>query len=185
MARSKRMLPIETIRELLDYDENTGRFTWRFRPLSMFQSERTHKTWNTRFAGKPALCTLAHNGYLYGAIFGENFSAHRVAWHYVNGVVPNEIDHINGDKTDNRIANLRSVNRRTNCQNLPRRSGNSSGSIGVSWDKVNSKWHVRLGTKHIGRFASFDDAVKARKDAEREYGYHENHGRELQLQKEA
>lgn len=111
----------------------------------------------------------------------QYFSEHRAIWTMVYGYWAKEIDHINGDPQDNRLENLREVTHRENCLNGRRRSRNTSGANGVNWDASRNKWLVRIQTEkgavNRGRFDSFDDAVAARKAAEAEYGYHENHGR--------
>jgi len=180
MVKTKPMPTAEVIRELLDYVPETGEFTWKPRALRYFPDERACKIWNTRFSGKPALCTVASNGYSYGAIFGENFSSHRVAWLHAKGVVPVEIDHVNGDRLDNRLANLRNVDRSLNCRNLAIRRKNTSGQIGVSWNKAMKAWDVRVGKDRVGFFKVFDEAVAARKAAEAGE-YHPNHGRSAAL----
>jgi len=124
-------------------------------------------------------------GYAKGHVKGKLYYAHRLAWllHYGKWP-PHEIDHINGDKTDNRIENLRAVSHRDNCKNHPLRSDNTSGVCGVTWDRWSGKWVVRIwnqgGGKNLGRFADFDKAVAVRLEASEQYGYHENHGREAQ-----
>jgi len=144
--------------------------------MKYFADEVSSRKWNTRFAGKPALCTLANNGYLYGSIFAENWSSHRVAWLIQTGKEPIEVDHINGDKTDNRIVNLRNVDRRANCKNQRRRN-NISGATGVSWHPKGKAWAVKIGTQYIGLFKDFEEAVAVRKAAEAVNNYHPNHGR--------
>lgn len=181
MAKQKPMPTQETILELLHYTPETGEFRWRKRPRSYFGTDVAWKKWNTRFTGKPALCTLAHNGYLYGAIFGENFSTHRVAWLYVHGEEPIEVDHINGDREDNRIVNLRNVSRKENCKNAAVQRNSVSGHKGLWWDKKFGKWHVRISTEYLGRFDSFEKALSVRKEAEEKRGYHPNHGRKAAL----
>lgn len=185
MAKKKQMHSVETVRALLDYDAETGKFTWKERPRGMFPAERFWITWNKRFNGKPALCTLAHNGYLYGAIFGENWSAHRMAWFLSTGEEPDEVDHINGDRTDNRLVNLRNVNRQVNCQNTAKATRNTSGVVGVRWHRSGRGWTVSIGHEYVGFYKDFERAVAARKAAEAQKGFHPNHGREAALSQEA
>lgn len=97
----------------------------------------------------------------------------------MHGVDPDDIDHINGDPSDNRLENLRNVSHEVNGRNLARRKNNTSGVTGVS--RHGSKWVARIcpsrRTIYIGIFDSFDDAVAARRAAEVKYGYHPNRGR--------
>ena len=113
---------------------------------------------------------------------GKSIFAHRVAFYLMEGRWPEQIDHINGDRKDNRWANLREVTNRENALNSKKRSDNTSGVTGVYWAKHRQKWQVRIGTpenrcKHLGYFTNKDEAIAVRKAAEREQGYHENHGR--------
>lgn len=179
MKERKELPELELVRSMLNYDAETGIFTWKARDVSMFPAKRNAGMWNTRFAGKEALNTKHHAGYLYGAIFESNYSAHRMAWYITYGEIPDEIDHVNGNRKDNRLSNLRNVDRSTNCKNAARLRTNTSGQTGIYWDKVNHTWHVRIAKKHIGRFKLFEDAMAARKAAEVEYSYHANHGRKV------
>ena len=90
------------------------------------------------------------------------------------------IDHINGNRSDNRIENLRVVNKIENSRNQRPKPSNVSGFTGVSWDKVNNKWRATIKVKYkqinIGRFSELSDAIDARKSANLKYGFHENHG---------
>lgn len=173
----------EILRQLLRYEPETGKLYWLSRPQSMFPSERTWKSWNTRCAGGPALEFTMDNGYLIGGILGKTYLAHRVIWALVHGAWPSaEVDHINGVRNDNRIANLRAVTRTENGRNVCRRKNNTSGVTGVSFDNERNKWCARIRVNYrvcmLGRFDTFDAAVAARRAAEQRYGFHENHGRE-------
>lgn len=79
------------------------------------------------------------------------------------------VDHINGDKLDNRKDNLRICTQADNCKNRVLLKTNTSGVSGVRWNKINNNWRVFIGNKNIGSYKDFDDAVKARKKAEEKY----------------
>jgi len=110
------------------------------------------------------------------------YKLHRLAWFLYYGVWPKEeIDHINHDKLDNRIINLRETDRKTNGRNLPLFTNSLSGVCGVHWFERTQKWTVSIKVDgrniRLGYFSNFDEAVKVRKDAEIKYGFHENHGK--------
>ena len=107
---------------------------------------------------------------------GRRYKAHRLAWLYVYGAFPKgEIDHINGIKDDNRIANLRVATRSLNEQNKKPSKVNTSGTKGVDFIKASGRWRARItiDSKEIllGSFAQLSDAVNARKNAEVFYNY--------------
>ena len=169
--------------ELVDYSPEAGIFTWRKRDRKYFQSDRICKTWNARYAGKPAL-TAPSRGHVVGSVFCCTYLAHRVAYLWMTGGWPkDQIDHINGIKDDNRWCNLREVTARGNMRNLPMpRRGTATGRVGVYFiGKGRERFVARIRdgvtTRHLGYFASFDDACAAREAAERRLGYHPNHGR--------
>lgn len=171
----------ETLHSLLDYDLETGALTWRRRPESSFATLNAARTWNTKFAGAPALISPDKDGYLCGTIARSRFRSHRVIWKMVYGEDPIEIDHINRIRHDNRLSNLRHVDKVTNHRNKRLFKNNKSGVPGVYWQQDRGKWIATIGesgkSKTIGRFDDFDAAVAARKAAERQYGFHPNHGR--------
>jgi hypothetical protein len=185
-----RQLPSQEILcKLFRYDPGTGDLFHRPRTPDMFHSVKRNQsyacqTWNTRFADTKLDC-LDKRGYIRahikidGAKF-ETFS-HRVAWKIVHGVDPDDIDHINGIKTDNRLVNLRSVSNAENHKNMAMYKRNTSGVIGVYWHGEANKWHaqIRINGKrcNLGFYDDIDQAVAARKDAEVRHGYHANHGR--------
>jgi hypothetical protein len=104
-----------------------------------------------------------------------------VIFKLVYGMEPNEVDHINGDTGDNRLANLRSVDHAINGRNARLSSSNRSGCAGVRWHPPSNKWESRIGVNHklisLGCHDTFEGAVQARKAAEEQYGFHRNHGR--------
>lgn len=167
--------------KLLKYDPLTGVLTWRLRPLSMFPTERSHKTWNTRYADKQAFTSINAHGYHVGGIDNKIYRANRVIFKMLYNLEPENVDHEDGDSLNDRKYNLRAATHAINQQNTKKRSTNTSGVVGVIWNKHKNAWDARIGyqskTINLGRFKLFDDAVKERKDAEIRYGYHPNHGR--------
>jgi hypothetical protein len=158
---SKRGLPTELTQQevcsLLSYDCSTGEFRWR-------------ETGTGRHIEKPA-GYLSPKGYRYIGIGRRLWSAHRLAWLYVFGFMPKQIDHINCDKSDNRIANLREASNRDNALNRGRNRKNTSGHKGVTWyGKPNNKWVARITDRDgkrrcLGYFQSLDEAAQAYKKA--------------------
>lgn len=151
----------ELLRELLHYEPETGVFTWRV------------STSNRAIAGKQA-GGLKSNGYVQIGLYTKRYHAHRLAWLYVYGSwPPDELDHINRCRADNRITNLRLASRPENNQNLGLSKRNSSGHIGVCWKRVTGRWQARIMRDyqevHLGYFGNVSDAVAARKAAEAEY----------------
>lgn len=168
------------LRELLSYDPDTGVFIWKARPEHLFPRQRDWKTWNSRFAGTVAGNVNVH-GYRAIMVFRKLHYAHRIAWVMHTGAWPeNQIDHINQQRDDNRICNLREVTNQENMKNSTRIRSNTSGATGVHWDTRRSRWVAQI--KHDGRgrflgyYTDFDEAVAARKAADCKYGFHPNHG---------
>jgi hypothetical protein len=93
--------------------------------------------------GQSAGC-VDSQGYISIGIRGVKYKAHRLAWFYVNGCHPVVIDHINGDKQDNRLCNLRSCSQAENLLNQGARSKSSSGIKGVHWHKQSNSWKVTI-----------------------------------------
>jgi len=167
--------------EMLSYDEETGVLTWKHLPPRMFRADQYYRAWNTQFSGKEAFTTVHSAGYRHSQIRGKNYLAHRVAWALKTGKWPDgEIDHVNGDRADNRWANLREVSHGENSKNTGISRQNKSGVVGVFWNEANKKWrayiHADGVTERLGEFVRKADAIKARKAAERRLGFHPNHG---------
>lgn len=189
---AKQELPTPALlRKLIDYNPQTGQMVWRNRDMSFFNSGRKSaqhccRVWNSRFSGKQAGSYTNPTGYGEISVLGTPLLLHRVAWAHYYGEWPLDglhIDHINHDRADNRIANLRLVSRKGNQRNLSLRSDNTTGVSGVRFDKTANKskpWIVRIQIggkpKHLGCFASLEEAKDVRDKAALLEGYHANHG---------
>lgn len=140
------------------------------------------RSWNARFSGREALASSSgSHGYLDGAINARGVLAHRVIWAMTYGYWPIGIDHVNGDRRDNRIANLREATQAENMRNTKTRCDNKCGIAGVWQLRRSGMWRARIKRDGIsvdlGTFPSKDLAAAARDDAARKYGFHPNHGR--------
>ena len=121
------------------------------------------------------------DGHLKTTIRGKSYLVHRVVWLFYYGEWPEgQLDHIDGDPANNRIANLRIASRVENARNLGVPVHNKTGIMGVSWAKAQRKWVAQIksesGTIYLGNFDSMFEAACSRKSAEIAYGYHPNHG---------
>lgn len=171
----------ETVSELVRLDAATGKLYWLRRPVSMFSSERSAKIWNTQFSGKEAFNTPDGRGYLAGTMLWFRYKAHRIVWLMATGKWPSmQIDHINGNRADNRFENLREVENVENLRNAALKSNNTSGVCGVVWRQEGQKWEAKIGHQgknvYLGRFAKLEDAIAARAKANEKLGYSGRHG---------
>lgn len=185
----RRILTPEVLRQLLRYDPETGKLFWLERGPQWFPSghhsaETRAQVWNTKFAGREAFTCQIYGTYHIGAVLKITVNAQRVAYSIYHGVHIEdlrEIDHINGNKSDNRIVNLREVPHAENAKNVSLYKSNKSGVPGVMWEDSHKAWAVKINhngkQRRIGRFKCFEKAVEARKSAEITHGYHVNHGR--------
>lgn len=169
MSGQKIMISQKELKRQLHYNISTGAFTW--------------VSSKSRINIGDEAGSVNSNGYFHITINGNQYKAHRLAWFYMTGEWPEQVDHINHDREDNRWCNLRCVSNSINGRNQGIRRTNTSGFMGVSWHKATCKWHsyIRAGGKqlHIGFFSQISDAVIARDDAEKLHLYHPNHGRHI------
>ncbi len=154
-------LTAEKLRSILNYESETGIFTWKV--------SNSNRVKVGAVAGSPN-----GHGYLCIKVLNRLYRAHRLAWLYVNGSWPKlDIDHINRNRSDNRIANLREVTHKQNMQNASKRSDNTSGHPGVCWHKQKSKWQARIRHNYkriyLGYYNTIEEANAARKAAEKLY----------------
>ena len=157
---------VERVRELLDYDPETGVFTWRVKRGQMR-------------VGDPA-GRVNTGGYIQIKIDGVAYVAHRLAWLLIYGApVPPELGHRDGNPSNNRISNLEEVTHQENQMNLndSLRYDNTSGYRGVTYYKATGKWLAQITVDqqciHLGYFWNKQDAAAARAEAEKEYGFYD------------
>lgn len=150
----------ERVLELLSYDSETGKFAWRLdRNQNVRAGDvagRTHRT-----------------GYVYIRVDGQLVLAHRLAWLVAHGSWADlQIDHVDGNRANNAIRNLRVVTQSVNSQNQRRaRSDNSTGLLGVTYHRSKSKYAAQINiggrNRHLGYFADKHEAHAAYLDAKR------------------
>ena len=150
-------LSAEMLRSLYAYDPDTGLFNYRVAT-------------KMKKVGDPA-GYVANHGYVVLLVGKKIYLAHRLAWLYIHGRWPDKnLDHINKDLVDNRMANLRECLQVENMQNKRQYRNNSSGCTGVVWNKKSRRWQAQIQVRgknvHLGFFVLKDDAIKARKEAE-------------------
>lgn len=188
MKTTERGMSIERLREMFDLDESTGTMRWRARPIHHFKetnsrtAEHAMNRTNSQYAGKAAFTSRHQLGYLRAELGGHLWQAHRVVFALHHGRWPDgDVDHINGDPSDNRPANLRDVPHAINMRNMRLRRNNRSGHPGVRFDESTNKWIADIRGEgkrhHLGVFDSIEPAIAARNAAEKAFLYHENHGR--------
>jgi len=152
----------DRLKELLFYDAASGVFTWE-KPAS-------NRVKKGSIAG-----TLDREGYLQIRVDSVAYRAHHLAWIYVYGRKPSEIDHINRVKSDNSINNLREVSSSDNSKNVGMYAHNTSGVTGVSWNKDYGKWVAYINSEgkhiHLGLHSHIFEAACARKRAENLYNF--------------
>lgn len=166
------------ILDALSYEPSTGVLRWRLRGRGEFSSDRAFNFWNTKYGGKVALAAIGSGGYLAGKLRGRYLSAHRAAFAIMTGSLPEgDVDHIDGDRANNRWSNLRVVTRSENCANRAMHKNNTSGEVGVCFDNKSRKWRAKIRSTVIGHFDNFADAATARRLAVAiDGGFTERHG---------
>ena len=154
------MKPLPTPEEIavyLAYDAATGTLTWKHRPS-------VSGSWNSRCAGKPAGNIDIH-GYRRVSIENRKFWAHRLIWRLMTGEEPAMVDHINGDRGDNRFENLRAADQAENLQNRGASANSRTGVKGVHFSKAAGRYAAQIMVRRerhsLGLFDTVEEAAAA------------------------
>ena len=155
------------LKEILDYNPITGIFTWK--------EKIADKVNVGARAG-----SLRSDGYRLIRLFGKKYREHQLAFLYMLGYFPPQVDHIDHNQSNNSWINLEESSYEKNGKNHPKTRRNVTGVVGVS-QRPDGKYVARIyvNKKHIflGSFDSLSDAAKAREEANIKYGFHTNHGK--------
>lgn len=146
---------VSRMKDALSYSPHSGEFRW-------VNPSKYHQKLKDKPAGE-----YVRNGYLLIQFEGIKYSAHRMAWAFVHGIImpDTELDHINNNRSDNRIENLRIATFNDNSFNQRMKRNNTSGVKGVSLHNLSGKWRGRVCmngiTHYVGHFNDLDTAKKA------------------------
>lgn len=175
----KRFHTAEQLRYRLNYSPETGELFWREKDV-----RSPHDiSWNTRWAGKPAMNHMRPDGYLEGHIDRIKYQSHRVIFCIYHGRWPSgPIDHRNGDRSDNRILNIFDVSVEENNCNRRKLRNNNTGVTGVYWHSEKGMYAAQIERsgkrQHLGYFTAIELAKAAREAAEKQMNFGPNHGAE-------
>jgi hypothetical protein len=173
---------LETLKELFTYNPENGELVWNERSVDLANrigmTEVGRKSFNGKCAGRPA-GSLSNNGYIQLNLQFRGFMlsglAHRIIWIITKGKIDHQIDHIDGNRSNNKLDNLRDVPPQDNAFNGKIRENNKSGVTGVSYRKQRKCWRAYYTSDgvqyNLGHYKNIEDAIKARKDWESSSGY--------------
>lgn len=160
------MLTFEEANSMFRYEPSSGHVIWKAGKFAGHRAGSLHKT----------------VGYRQIRIGKKYAYEHRIIMLLVHGSLPKDIqvDHINHDRTDNRLENLRLVTHTENGRNVKMPSTNTTGVIGTTYVKRANRYvaqiHIKGANHYLGCFKTLEEAAAARLEAEKLYGFHENHG---------
>jgi len=170
MIESKKLPKLSELRKLFRYDPKTGYLFYWKRP----KGSNVDPSYPAGYVNK--------KGYRRIQINREKYSAHRLVMKFNGIIIPEglQVDHINGNRDDNRIENIRIVTGSENKKNSKKYNNNSSGYTGVAYHKKAQKWVAYIKSEgkliHLGSFENKNDAAQVRKNAELEFGFSKRHG---------
>lgn len=180
--RKSKHYDIQVARRLLRYDAERGVLVWNRRPENEFATKNAWAAWSARFAGKVA-GTKGQGGYLqvHCAALGGSCRAARLIWAIHTGEQPPEaVDHIDGNRQNNKWSNLRAASFRANNRNKLNPRTPTSGHSNIERRKDTGKWrvtfHIGNGKRRSKSFATIEDAIEWRDKTMRAHGYTARHG---------
>lgn len=142
------MITFDEVQSMFRYDSVTGNLI------------HLHTVQGGKRAG--AVAGSPHNaGYRQIQLKGKKYLLHHIVWLYHHGYLPGQIDHINRERTDNRIENLRECTYTENHGNTTKQTNNTSGYKGVTWHNRDRKWMAQIAGEYIGLFDTPIDAAMA------------------------
>lgn len=152
---------LERLQELLAYDKQSGVLIWKVKPVK----SRSDVGFNNKVGGKTAN-TVGRSGYLVVGIEKKYYLSHRIIWKLMTGADPvDQVDHVDGNRLNNRWSNLRAAANGQNIQNSRIRKDNVSGVKGVHWDAHRKKWRAVITVngyqRRVGRFSDLKEAEAA------------------------
>ncbi len=176
--KAKELPPLEHLNECfeIDYSSISG-LKWKVRPINHFSNERYCNKFNKQFTGKDAGCKI--NGYYFVDVaFNKKslaYPVHRIIYAISNGIQDfgdKIIDHIDRDKTNNNINNLRLIELKYNSFNMTLAKNNKSGFTGVYWHEKTKRWRATITENgkniYLGIYKNIEDAIKIRELHEKE-----------------
>src|SRR5210317_1640919 len=169
--KNRNELTQELLKKHFEYEPYTGKF-YRI---------TKYDSWGNVYKIRKEVTSKNNRGYLWVCILGIVCLVHRLIYTYMTNKHPNEIDHIDGDRLNNKWGNLRNVNSFENSRNQGNRKDNTSGVRGITLHKPKrgtEKWLARISHKNkrysLGYFLTKEEAINARKEAEEHFKYHIN-----------
>ena len=160
------MLTYDRANELFRYEPSSGHLIWKV----------------GRNIGQRAGTLRKTMGYRQVKVIGTCYNEHRIIMLIVHGDLPEgmQVDHINHDKGDNRLVNLRFATQTQNGRNAKLHVTNTTGVTGVIYNKKYAKYRAQINIKdkckYLGQYDTLEEAASAREEANIKYGFHKNHG---------
>lgn len=182
MNDNEKIISMKHLKSLFFYED--GVIYWKHRPRCHFETDMAFKMCNSKNEGRPS-GTISSGGYLRTNItfngVRRSYANHRIIFALLNNGWPDgQIDHIDHNRNNNLISNLRCVNQSDNQKNATRRCDNKSGVTGVHWHNGKGKWCAEISSEnkkiYIGSFDELIDAIAERKRYESNLNFHKNHG---------